>query len=93
MAGFVAGSMTGSMTVNGHRPGRRGEPRGTGAVRASRRPASGLARREAEPTGTGPSPARDQKIVRRPTEMPVWLLRPGSSTSAAPLALLKSTVP
>lgn len=34
-----------------------------------------------------------QKILRRPIAMPVWLLRPGSSTFAAPFVLLKSTVP
>ncbi|QDW52011.1 hypothetical protein FFI87_015845 [Burkholderia sp. KBS0801] len=45
-----------------------------------------------------PKPARVfsdflQKILRRPIAMPVWLLRPGSSTFAAPFVLLKSTVP
>src|SRR5690349_21974454 len=34
-----------------------------------------------------------QKMVRRPSDTPVWFDVPGSSTVAAPVTLLKSTVP
>ncbi|SEJ46300.1 hypothetical protein SAMN05192539_1011146 [Paraburkholderia diazotrophica] len=34
-----------------------------------------------------------QKMLRMPTETPVWFDVPGSSTAAAPVTLLKSTVP
>ncbi len=52
-----------------------------------------------EPLRCAPSVSRRvrfdfrQKILRRPIAMPVWLLRPGSSTFAAPFVLLKSMVP